>query len=91
MYLPSGAGWYDFMTDAWLNGGEAVDAPAPLEVIPVFVRAGAIVPMSPAMQYADEIQGAPYEIRVIVAPTAFSPFMRMREITITTNGAAFLW
>ncbi len=64
VYLPSGAGWYDFVTEAWFNGGGTIDASAPLEVIPVFVRAGAIVPMSPVMQYADEIRDAPYEIRV---------------------------
>jgi alpha-D-xyloside xylohydrolase len=64
VYLPSGAGWYDFWTEAWFPGGGSVEAPAPLEVIPVFARAGAIVPMSPVMQYADEMRDAAYEIRV---------------------------
>jgi len=64
VYLPSGTGWYDFWTETWFSGGGSVDAPAPLEVIPVFARAGAIVPMSPVMQYADEIRDAACEIRV---------------------------
>ncbi len=64
VYLPSGAGWYDFLTEAWFPGGKTVVVPAPLEVIPVFVRAGAIVPLSPVMQYVDEIPDAPFEIRV---------------------------
>jgi alpha-D-xyloside xylohydrolase len=64
VYLPSGTGWYDFLTEARFPGGKTVEAPAPLEVIPVFVRAGAIVPMSPVMQYADEVRDAPYEVRV---------------------------
>ena len=64
VYLPSGAGWYDFLTETWLAGGETIEASAPLEVIPVFVRAGAIVPMSPVMQYVDEVRDAPYEILV---------------------------
>jgi alpha-D-xyloside xylohydrolase len=62
--LPSGTGWYDFRTETWFPGEATVLAPAPLEVIPVFVRAGAIVPMSPVMQYADEVRDASYEIRV---------------------------
>jgi alpha-D-xyloside xylohydrolase len=62
--LPAGTGWYDFWTETWFPGGAAVEAPAPLEVMPVFARCGAIVPMSPVMQYADEVRDAPYEIRV---------------------------
>jgi alpha-D-xyloside xylohydrolase len=64
VYLPAGTGWYDFRSEAWFPGGATVEAPAPLEVMPVFARAGAIVPMSPVMQYADEVRDAPYEIRV---------------------------
>jgi alpha-D-xyloside xylohydrolase len=64
VYLPSGTGWYDFLTEAWFPGGTTVEVPAPLEVIPVFARAGAIVPMAPVMQYVDEIRDAPWEIRV---------------------------
>jgi alpha-D-xyloside xylohydrolase len=64
VYLPSGTGWYDFRAETWFPGGATVEAPAPLEAMPVFARAGAIVPMSPVMQYADEVRDAPYEIRV---------------------------
>ena len=64
VYLPRAAGWYDFHTRAWFPGGSSIDAIAPLEIIPLFARAGAIVPMCPAMQYVDEIQDAPYEVRV---------------------------
>ena len=64
VYLPAGTGWYDFRTEAWFPGGGSIAAPAPLEVMPVFARAGAIVPMSPVMQYADAVRDAPYEIRV---------------------------
>jgi alpha-D-xyloside xylohydrolase len=64
VYLPSGTGWYDFWTETWFPGGGSIEAPAPLDAIPVFARAGAVVPMSPAMQYVDEVRDAPYEIRV---------------------------
>jgi alpha-D-xyloside xylohydrolase len=42
-------------------------------VIPVFARAGAIVPMSPPMQYVDEVPGAPYEIRVYCGASGAFP------------------
>ncbi|MEP6714968.1 MAG: glycoside hydrolase family 31 protein [Terriglobia bacterium] len=64
VYLPSGNGWYDFHDGEFFHGGSAIEAAAPLDIIPVFARAGAIVPMSPAMQFSDEIRDAPYEIRV---------------------------
>jgi alpha-D-xyloside xylohydrolase len=40
VYLPSGTGWLDPVTDAVLKGGTTLDAEAPLERIPVFVREG---------------------------------------------------
>jgi alpha-D-xyloside xylohydrolase len=64
VYLPCGTGWYDFHSEKWLPGGRNIEALAPLDIIPVFVRAGAIVPMSAPTQYVDEILDAPYEIRV---------------------------
>jgi alpha-D-xyloside xylohydrolase len=64
VYLPKGGKWYDFWTDEVQPGGQAISAAAPLETMPVFVRAGAIVPMSPVMQYVDETPDAPYEVRI---------------------------
>jgi alpha-D-xyloside xylohydrolase len=64
VYLPKGSRWYDFWTEKVYEGGQTINAAAPLETIPLFVRAGAIVPMSPVMQYVDETPDAPYEIRI---------------------------
>jgi alpha-D-xyloside xylohydrolase len=64
VYLPKGSVWYDFWTDKAYKGGQRVKAAAPLETIPLFVPAGAIVPMSQSMQYVDEKVDAPYEIRI---------------------------
>ena len=47
-----------------LNGGQSVTASAPLEQIPLFVRAGAIVPMGPVVQFAGEKPTDPLELRV---------------------------
>ncbi len=64
VYLPKGCRWYDFWTEQAYDGGQTVNAAAPLETIPLFVRAGAIVPLSPVMQHVDEVPDAPYEIRI---------------------------
>jgi alpha-D-xyloside xylohydrolase len=64
VYLPNSSRWYDFWTGKSHAGGQTVNAAAPLETIPLFVRAGAILPLSPVMQYVDEVPNAPYEIRI---------------------------
>ncbi len=57
VYLPAGTVWYDFWTHQALTGGRSVVSDAPLERIPLFVRAGAILPMSEPLAYADERGG----------------------------------
>jgi alpha-D-xyloside xylohydrolase len=64
VYLPAGSAWFDFWTDAMCAGGSSILAAAPLERIPLYVRAGSILPMSEVMQYVDEVPDAPYELRV---------------------------
>jgi alpha-D-xyloside xylohydrolase len=64
VYLPAGADWYDFQTNQRYHGGRTINASAPLAHMPVFARAGAIVPLGPIVQYADEAPNAPLEIRI---------------------------
>lgn len=45
VYLPAGADWYNFWTNERLHGGQRITAKAPMDTIPLFVRAGSIVPM----------------------------------------------
>lgn len=45
VYLPAGTDWYDWWTNAKVAGGQWIDSPAPIDRIPVFVRAGSIVPI----------------------------------------------
>jgi alpha-D-xyloside xylohydrolase len=63
LYLPS-AKWYDFWTGSAVAGGVAVDADAPLARMPLYVRAGSIVPMGPELQYSNEKPEDPIELRV---------------------------
>ncbi len=62
VYLPAGT-WYDFWTGATSNGGSSSSVSAPLSQIPLFVKAGSIVPMGPSIQYATQSID-PLEIRV---------------------------
>jgi alpha-D-xyloside xylohydrolase len=64
VYLPAGCDWYDFWTDQRLPGGQTIAAPAPLDTLPLYVRAGAIVPMGPDRQYTGEAPDAPVELHV---------------------------
>jgi len=63
-YLPKGAAWYDFWTNQRYEGGQTVAREVPLDIVPLYVRAGAILPMGPELQYATEKPNAPYEIRI---------------------------
>jgi alpha-D-xyloside xylohydrolase len=62
LYLPK-ARWYSFWTGEELDGGRAIDTPAPLPEIPIFVRAGSILPMGPPIEYAQQAND-PIELRV---------------------------
>lgn len=63
-YLPRGS-WTDFWTGECLEGGRFVEVATPLEQIPLFVRAGSIVPMETAkLEYACQQTGEPIELRV---------------------------
>ena len=64
VYLPSGTSWIDFWSGEKLDGGQEVKASAPLARIPLFARAGSIVPLGPVLQYANEKPAEPIELRV---------------------------
>lgn len=62
VYLPAGS-WYDFWTGAASTGGKTIDAAAPIDRMPLYVKAGSIVPMGPNIEYATE-SADPIEIRI---------------------------
>ena len=63
LYLPD-AKWYDFWSGSTQQGGKFVEAPAPIDRIPLFVRAGSLLPLGPDIEYAAEGTVDPMEIRV---------------------------
>lgn len=63
VYLPAGSDWYNFWTNEKLTGGRWVKVASPIDQIPVFVRAGSIVPLGSAIQSTASKQSIA-EIRV---------------------------
>ena len=53
VYLPKGI-WYDYWTNKRYDGGTTIKVDAPMDVVPMFVRGGAIIPKAPAMNYVNE-------------------------------------
>jgi alpha-D-xyloside xylohydrolase len=64
LYLPDSPAWYDFWTGASQKGGREIDADAPLDRIPLYVRAGSIIPLGPETDYVSEKPAGPIELRI---------------------------
>lgn len=63
-YLPNGTRWYDFHTGKAYEGGQDVTMTTTIDYIPMFVRAGSILPVGPEMQYVSEKPWDNLEIRI---------------------------
>jgi alpha-D-xyloside xylohydrolase len=73
VYLPAGA-WYDYWTDRRLDGARWIRYDAELETLPLFVRAGAVLPMGPDLQYADERSWDPLSFDVYLGEPGTTEF-----------------
>ena len=76
VYLPRGS-WYDFWNGERLEGGREISRTVDLETMPLYVRAGAIVPMGPVKQYTAEKVDGP--ITVTVYPGANGAFLMYED------------
>jgi alpha-D-xyloside xylohydrolase len=83
VYLPAGTGWYDLKTGAWYDGGRTVNADAPYTDIPLFVRAGSILPTGPAIQYTHEKPADP--VRLFVYTGADGSFTLYEDEGVNYN------
>jgi alpha-D-xyloside xylohydrolase len=64
VYLPPSPAWYDFWTGQQVKGSQEIDPEAPLDRIPLYVRAGSILPMGPEIEYAAQDPGGSIELRI---------------------------
>ena len=63
-YLPKGAEWYDFWTGQRYKGGQSINMVTSFDRVPMFVRAGSILPLGPEMQYVGEQSWDNLELRL---------------------------
>jgi alpha-D-xyloside xylohydrolase len=64
VYLPAGIDWYDFWTGQRYAGGQTIQNDAPIDKMPLFVRAGSILPMGPVRQHVNDLPEAPVELHI---------------------------
>jgi alpha-D-xyloside xylohydrolase len=64
VYLPKGSDWHDFWTGQHYTGGQTIIADAPLDMMPLYVRSGSIVPIGPDVTYTDEKPNAPLDLYI---------------------------
>ena len=54
IYLPAGADWYDYWNGEKYNGGQTITRETTIDLIPLYIKAGSILPIGPEVQYAEE-------------------------------------
>jgi alpha-D-xyloside xylohydrolase len=64
LYLPTSPAWYDFWTGQSQSGSRQITAEAPLDRLPLYIRAGSILPLGPEIEYTGEKPNAPIELRI---------------------------
>ena len=90
IYLPAGA-WYDFWTDQRFDGGRRITYEVELETLPLFVRAGAVIPKGPVLQYTTERTWDPLSFDVYPGTTGVTEFevaddLRQLRLTLRVDG-----
>jgi alpha-D-xyloside xylohydrolase len=89
LYLPAGARWFDFYTGAVEDGGREIDAAAPLDRMPLFVRAGSIVPIGPAVEYTSQNLEGPITLLVYTGAHASFALYEDDGVTYAHQRGAF--
>jgi len=88
LYLPRGA-WHDFWTEERVQGGREIDRPVDLATMPLYMRAGAVLPMGPVKQYADEPSDEP--VTLVVYPGADGTSMLYEDDGISFDHRSGEW
>jgi alpha-D-xyloside xylohydrolase len=89
VYLPSGANWYDFWTGARHSGGQTLEAPAPHDSMPLYIRAGSIIPFGPEIQYTTEKKSDPITLFIYQGADGAFTLYEDDELTYAYEKGAF--
>ena len=76
VYLPAGSDWYNYWTNERLKGGQTIVASAPIDTIPLFVRAGSILPLGEPVESTNEQQNI---ARLRIYPGADADFLLYQD------------
>jgi hypothetical protein len=92
VYLPAGQDWFDFFTGDLYGGGKAVTHECPPDRMPLFVRAGSILPMAPEMAYSDQKPADPLTLDVYAGsrPAEFNLY-EDDGVSLDYRAAAYAW
>ncbi len=85
----SGGAWYDFWTGRQFMGAQTIDAPAPYDAMPLFVRAGSIIPTGPAIQYTGEKPAEPITLRIYTGANGSFSLYEDDGVTYDCDHGAF--
>ena len=83
VHFPAGSDWYDFYTGGFVRGGQDLTVPAPYGRMPLYVRAGSIVPVGPDMEWSDEKAADP--VRIFVYAGADGQFTLYEDENVNYN------
>jgi alpha-D-xyloside xylohydrolase len=64
LYLPDGTDWIDFWTGEKFEGGQTINKETPIDIVPLYIKVGSILPIGPKVQFAEEKKWDNLEIRV---------------------------
>lgn len=64
VYLPKGTSWFDFWTNEKISGGQTINRETPINLMPLYVKAGSIIPFGPDVQFATEKKWSELEIYI---------------------------
>jgi alpha-D-xyloside xylohydrolase len=64
VYLPKGADWWDFWTGQKHKGGQTIDREVPKDILPLYIKAGSVLPWGPSVQYSSEKNWDNLELRI---------------------------
>jgi alpha-D-xyloside xylohydrolase len=91
VYLPAGADWYDFWSGTKFAGGKLVLRRTPLSIMPLYVRAGTILPLGPAVEYTGQAPDAPIELRIYPGSDATFKLYEDDGITYDYEKGSYSW
>jgi len=74
VYLPKGK-WYYFWTNEMVDGGQEVEVTTPLDTMPIFMKAGSVIPEYPVMQYVGEHEIQEVKLNVYFADYEVNSFL----------------